>query len=203
MRQVGAGEGERVGQVGLAVGPAGPGGSHLDRDRTGEAALGQRREQPAARLAAPAGHQVLVATLAGAVAQMHVGQPLAHRVGHRERVVARPHSATGPACTPSKSPLVGSYPGAYGTNSRPAIWTGYMFSTAKDRSVRGGQVRDTLDEPAGVLTLPRERRMHHDAGAPSCSASSAERRSRSHGSGLHTRWVTSRHGACTEPTGTP
>ncbi len=40
-------------------------------------------------------------------------------------------------------------------------------------------------------------------GAPNSCASNAERRSRSHGSLLHTRWVSSRHGAWMESTGMP
>ena len=87
---------------------------------------------------------------------------------------------------------------------RPAIRTGYMFSTAN--AMPGcslAQPAQAVAEGAGVVALPGERRVHHHGRRAELSASTAERRSRSHGSGLHTRWVTSRQGACTEPTGTP
>jgi predicted RNA-binding Zn ribbon-like protein len=50
---------------------------------------GQRPQQLGARLVAPARHQVLVAALAGAVAQVHVLEAGAHPVGHRQRVDPR------------------------------------------------------------------------------------------------------------------
>ena len=49
----------------------------------------------------------------------------------------------------------------------------------------------------GVLLLPAERRVYDDHAAPTASAISADRWSLPHGSVPQTRWVNSRHGACT------
>jgi len=95
-----------------------------------------------------------------------------------------------------KSSVVGSQPGAYGVTSRPRARSGNMFSTAKRTSVS-----------SAICWIPPRNcraysRCHRNGGctttvcAPHSSAASLARTSLAHGSVPQTRWVMTRHGAC-------
>ena len=78
-----------------------------------------------------------------------------------------------------------------------------MFSTASRMPPSSLAHRDPVDEVAGVLALPAERRVQHHGVGPELVGQLIERSIFSHGSVPQTRCVTSRVGACTDSTGMP
>ena len=78
-----------------------------------------------------------------------------------------------------------------------------MFSTANRTSVSPAIRSIPSAKPRGVLALPPERRVHHDRVGAEQLGRGPGPLSLTHGSGLHTRWVITRQGACTASTGTP
>ncbi len=92
---------------------------------------------------------------------------------------------------------VGSQCGAYGTTTPLPSLIGYMFSTANITSVPAARAARPSSKPRAYSDCQRNGGWTTTTRAPTRSARSLERRSFSHGSRPHTRWVSSRLGACT------
>ena len=152
---------------------------------------------------AAARHQVLVLGRAGAVGQVDVPQPVAEPLGHRDRVGVRDRG-------------VREVDGGVGVVLLRRVPAGEVHLHA---ALRGGppgvHVLDGEGDAGGLLEAPRCPRRTRGR-TPSASgtagarrprrrrpsaAISADRSSLPHGSVPQTRWVNSRHGACTAQTG--
>ena len=157
-----AGEVERLGEVGLAVSERRDAvRADLEHDVTLVAGVAEPAEQLGARLRAAAGDEVLVRQARlGAVAQVHVRQPVAERLGHGEHV--------GPGYGRVGDVERGG--GGVHLDRVPVRGVGGDLGLAAQQRVEVldreggaallGHLGDARLEVPGVLALPAERRMH-------------------------------------------
>lgn len=156
--EVEPGEGEGLGEVGLAFGGGHrAAGVDLDDHVPVEAGTGQPLQQLRAGLVAPAGHQVLVLVGALAVGQVDVGQPVAHPVDHGQAVRA---GGGGVRQVHREVPVVvvGDVPvgGVREHLAVPVAPRVHVLDGEPDVRLVG-HPPDPGDEVAGVIALPPER----------------------------------------------
>ncbi len=160
-----AGEGQRLGEIGLALG-----GGHrpprvdLDHHMAVEGAPGEAFQQLGAGLRAPARHQVLVLRRPVAVGEVHVGQPVPHPVDHRGRVRTggrgvRQVDGEVPVVVLRHVPL-----GRVGEHLAVAVPPRVHVLHGEPHVGLLRHPPDAGDELPRVLALPPERGMHDDGG---------------------------------------
>lgn len=194
--QVEAGEGERLGEVGLTL-DAGhrTAGVDLDDDMAVESGEREPFEHLGAGLRAAARDQVLVLVGAVAVGEVDMAEPVAHDADHLHGVAA---GRRGVAEVDREVPVVlfRDVPvGGVREHLAVAVAPGvHVFDAEPDvRLVR--HAPDAGDEVTRVLALPAEGGWTTTVDAPSFSAAAWARLSLVQGSVDQTRWVMRRQGA--------